>query len=258
MKELKFGLQLFILLVSLSGFAGVSAKRRPNEDYLEARARHARDAASLMAVRPGSPLAMAEELESLSFSQVPELPSIRDLNEVFSFFRDTKFLTQVPGPLSERRLSWLYPDDGCFVRASLATYFAQTNRWPEPYKLFVFGNLSVKSPNHPSGVVSWWYHVVPVYRVGQQAYAMDPAIEPRRPLTVEEWKKSVEVTGPVHQFSVCAPATFDPDDNCLNPRGASFGSLIRWQKMFLDQEWSRLLELDRDPRSELGDKPPWR
>lgn len=248
-----------LMIVSHSVWAAPSARREAGENYIEARLRHKVSVQSQVEaqVRSGSAFDSAKSLQRLETSKVPDLGTQEKLTQVFYYFRDTKFISELPAPLTERRLSWLYPDDGCYTRAGLATHFAKGRGFPEPYKLFVFGNLAVESRNHPDGVVHWWYHVVPVYRVASLIYAIDPAIEPRRPLLIEEWKRAVEFEERVDKFSICKPMTFDPDDSCENPRGVGLSSLIESQKNFLQQEWYRLKEMGRDPESELGEKPPW-
>jgi hypothetical protein len=257
---MKFKFVLNLLFLSTSLWAAPSAQREAGESYLEARERTRVRVQSQFEAqgRLGSAFDSARPMDRLDVSKVPDLQTEQRLTEAFNYFRDTKFISERPEPLSQRRLSWLYPDDGCYTRAALATHFAKENGFPEPYKLFVFGNLAVRSRNHPAGVVHWWYHVVPVYKVGNQAYAIDPSIEPRRALTIQEWKKAVEFEDRVDKFSICKPMTFDPDDSCQSPRGVGLPYLLSSQIGFLDSEWHRLQELGRDPESELGERPPWR
>jgi hypothetical protein len=47
--------------------------------------------------------------------------------------------------------------------------------------------MEVSTANTPSGVAGWFWHVASAVRVGDRAYVFDAAIEPSRPLTVEEW-----------------------------------------------------------------------
>jgi hypothetical protein len=152
-------------------------------------------------------------------------------------------------------------------------------------KIFVFGNLQVKTANHPKGEVTWWYHVVPGLRIGEQAFALDPAIEPSNPLTIQEWlgamlKVSSSSIGssPINaifrptslsgdkskpfdtlRVAICDENTFSPFDDC-NGNGVSldFDSMVNIQKSFLRSEWQRLVDLKRDAKMELGTLPPWK
>lgn len=247
------------LLTSAPAFATLSAVRQPHEHYYQARTRHilqnVLDVNTLDQDR--SAYGMAQRFESMDYSQVTDLQTMEKLNQMFTFVRDSKFMVNQPDPLTSRRLSWLYPDDGCYTRAELASYFTNKQAMPDTYKFFSFGDLSVKTPNHPDGIIRWWYHVVPLFRVGQQAYVIDPSIDPRGPMTVEDWKKAQEIENPVEKFAVCKPHTIGPDDNCLNPHGIAIDALLSSQEDFLSSEWSRLEELGRDPKAELGDNPPW-
>lgn len=250
-----------LLVFSAVAFATPSAKREVYETADMARNRYLlQEVQDVLDIKPMGRSAwdVATYLENVNFNQVADVGSVERLNQIFNYIRDTKFITNlVQQPLTDRRLSWMYPDDGCYVRAELAAHFTNAQRMPETYKLFSFGDLAVKTTNHPSGIIRWWYHVVPVYRVGAQAYAMDPSIDPRGPMTVQEWKKAQEADRPVDKFAVCKPRTVGPEGDCQNPYGQSIDMSLGEQKRFLNQEWERLLEMGRNPEAELGNNPPW-
>jgi hypothetical protein len=255
----------FVLLVSTFVFAkGVSAHRGVSESFAEARDRNmishiTQDNGDFdpAVIANDAAMDIAVGFDQVDFSQVSELQSIAHLNQIFRFIRDTKFMKEPNAQISERRLSWLYPDDGCYTRAGLASYYVDQANLPPTYKFFAFGNLAVKTANSPDGIVRWWYHVVPVYRIGMQAYVIDPAIDSSGPLKVEDWKKDLEAENEVNQFSVCKPSTVNPDQSCSSARGIPIANLNHDQEEFLQDEWNRLVDLNRDPKSELGDQPPW-
>jgi hypothetical protein len=151
----------------------------------------------------------------------------------------------------------MYPDDGCYARAEVAKHELEKNNFPAPKKLFVFGNLYAASKNSKTGFVQWWYHVAVTYRVGNDVYVFDPAIEPQRPLKLNEWNQLVGGEQNDTQFSICAPNTYDPSSDCYGPALLDPSSAYKEQKGFLGYEWQRLLDLKRDPKMELGDYPPW-
>ena len=195
-------------------------------------------------------------LEDLILKEVPELESLEMLMQEFVYIRDTRFIVDEHLPFP-RRLSWLYPDDGCFVRADLAGRFAQEASYKKPAKLFAFGDLRVQTNNSINGQVEWWYHVVIAYKVQGQLYVIDPSIEPLRPLTAREWGDRMGGTSKV-SFALCDGDTYQPYNNCGNPTQNTKELLTDTQMTYLDFEWERLEELDRNPNEELGDLPPWK
>lgn len=191
-------------------------------------------------------------IENLDFSQVTEV-SEDELMQIFTYVRDSRFLNV---DNRDRRLSWLYPDDGCFARASMAQYLRQKSM-PLPSKIFIFGDLEVETPNSPSGFVKWWYHVTIAYRVNQTLYVIDPAIDPQKPLSLEEW--SLKMVNNINgaQFSLCNGLAYNPKALCSGESPKSLDETIEAQKMYLKLEWKRVVKLNRNPEKELGDEPPW-
>lgn len=113
--------------------------------------------------------------------------SISDMQKRFEEIRDERFLFLKSEPDFPRRISWLYPKDGCFVRAALFNRNAFRMFVPVPNKVFAFGNLRVKTVNAARGVVGWWYHVAPIVQVGEEKYVLDPSIDHDKPLPIKEW-----------------------------------------------------------------------
>jgi hypothetical protein len=179
------------------------------------------------------------------------------MNERFARMRDRRWLQTDDHPGFLRRSSWLYPDDGCFARAGLAIMnFAQ---WalPVPSKIFVFGDLVVKTANSPSGSVSWWYHVAPIVQVGADKYVLDPALEPTHPLKLEDWLAKMSVDVHRLEVAICASGSYTPDDRCDHVTDGVEAVAAGDQIGYLQDEWFRLEELKRDPTRELGAEPPW-
>jgi hypothetical protein len=196
------------------------------------------------------------QLAQVDFSQAVEW-SDAQLNEGFLLARDTRFISLDYPSDFPRRPSFLYPDDGCFVRAEAMGYLLESRDFPRPSKVFIFGNLRVTTSNSPEGVVSWWYHVALLVKSKGTYWVIDPAIEPQHPLTLEEWM-GWQTTLEDALFSVCNPYAYWPDGECFpvrsaDPRETAMGS----QSTYLNAEWERQLELGRDPNKVLGDQPPW-
>ena len=181
----------------------------------------------------------------------------KQLQNGFARMRDTRFLEAPSMPGFERRSSWMFPDDGCFARAALAGKNLSEWGFPRPWKLFAFGKLVAQTPNTLSGLVTWWYHIVPVVRVGSQVMALDPSVEPRWALPFETWVARMGGVPEDFKFSVCVPGSYAPYSSCMNPSSDEESSEFEDQYEFLDDEWGRIHDLRRDPRRELGDEPPW-
>jgi hypothetical protein len=132
-------------------------------------------------------------------------------------------------------------------------------KWKEsaPNKIFVFGDLQVKTKNSPDGLVEWWYHVAPIVEVNGEKFILDPAIEPHSPLKIEDWLRTM--TGDIAKLEVaiCGSGSYAPYDICDKTSDGIEAAAGRDQIQYLSNEWWRLEELRRVPLEELGDKPPW-
>lgn len=253
MRFFKLFLLAFFTLALSQAYAGRSAVRKKGESFIAASKRTMFDApvAPPQAQKGPTPWDKAQDLTQINFKSVYNLGNLENLRTVFSFLRDTRFIENFQSPIQRRRISWMYPDDGCYVRAEMMSRLTLENRMPPVMKLFVFGNLAVRSPNHPERMVRWWYHVAPVYRVGQQVFVIDPAVEPRRPLTVMEWRERISEESDIRQFALCQTHAFDPDDSCDTPKAIDREYLEDYQRQFQNFEWDRILRLGRDPYREL-------
>lgn len=182
--------------------------------------------------------------------------SSAQMQERFEQVRDLRFLND--GQHSGlRRSTWLYPDDGCFARAGLMmrNLFASKVRLPK--KVFVFGDLTVNTPNAENGSVSWWYHVAPIVEVSGEKYVLDPAIEPHHPLPLAQWLATMSTTPQNLEVAICDSGSYTPYDACAHESDGVEAEAMKDQFYFLGEEWQRLLLLNRDPEKELGENPPW-
>jgi hypothetical protein len=203
-----------------------------------------------------SALQVARPLAQLDSSRAPQWRAPFKLTDGFGKVRDARFVTDPEHAGFMRRSSWLFPDDGCFARAQLM--HENLRQWGSfsPGKAFIFGNLQVKTPNSPNGSVGWWYHVVPVMKNGQQVVVFDPAIDPRRPLTLMEWVSTMTPDPASVKVAICDGNTYVPSSSCSKPNSQGSRAL-QDQIAYLKAEWLRVVELKRDPVKELGDNPPW-
>lgn len=209
--------------------------------------------------------------EKATWDRVPTLPE-GDLQASFETVREKMVFTDENG--RRRRAAWLYPDDGCFVRATVADdiiaklLHTPTNPLALTAKIFAFGNLEVSTSNSPNGEVQWWYHVAAIAKVTKSTgaepqdeyFVFDPAINPKAPMPVRAWLSAMNDSSV--EIAICAGGAYDPDSQCeSNNSSARQNSLSRAYQdvgQFLSSEWLRLAELGRNPGLELGDNPPWK
>ncbi|MFN8791666.1 MAG: protein-glutamine glutaminase family protein [Bdellovibrionales bacterium] len=243
----------FLVLMLVSSISwGLSAVRKPGEDWRKKAQGRARTFDHTIQVFNETPLEQSRPLKKVDFAEVPDVENKQNVMTIFRYIRDTRFIRDVATPKNQRRISWMYPDDGCYVRAEMMTSQAEMRGWPSMKKLFIFGNLAAQTRNTPEGVVRWWYHVAPVVRTGDKVWVLDPSLDFQKPLGVIEWRNRMRAEGdlPEH-FSLCDAHTFDPDFACQNPKRRNYDGVVGWQKIFLEEEWRRILELGRDPYREL-------
>lgn len=245
---------------------GLSPLRYSNESYEIARDRshfisklhfsRSRKIKNISEISGTAPEDVKKPLGEMNTQEIEELGSYADLENEFKYIRDTRFI-RTEDPSFPRRITWMYPDDGCYVRAEMMKYELVAHHAPTPKKIFVFGNLFATSMNSLTGTIHWWYHVAVAYRLGADVYVFDPSIEPRRPLKIQEWDNLINKEGMPIEYSVCSADTVDPTSDCYNPTPETHEDTISTQKIFLDNEWDRLIDLNRKPEEELGNLPPW-
>ncbi|WP_394824702.1 protein-glutamine glutaminase family protein [Pendulispora albinea] len=182
-----------------------------------------------------------------------------DILAHFEKSRDLRFMTTSNRPTFQRRISWLYPDDGCFARAELVN--AKAAEWGKgrPYHLFSFGNLTVRTNNHPNGSVSWWYHTVPIVKSASSGEIMvlDAALDAKKPIPWKTWLLMQVSNLNNVKVSVCDGNAYGPSSSCFGSGSATSSALSAEEGTYLQREWDRQTSLGRDPNKVLGDSPPW-
>ena len=247
------------LSVAAPSFADKSAHREPGQSYLDYKAR-----IPLLRVPndPNEPVRVTAEGASVPYdpAKLPlatEWQSADEMLKRFQAMRDYRWLQTGDRPNFSRRLTWLYPDDGCFARAALAVMNLKTWGNEPPSKVFAFGNLLVKTANSLSGSVSWWYHVAPLVQVSGQKYVLDPALEPTAPLKLEEWLARMSQDISKLEVAVCGSGSYVPSDDCVKDTDGVETTAAVDINDYLRAEWSRMVQLQRDPSEVLGANPPW-
>ena len=253
-----------------------SAHREVNEDWIMnvSRSRHESRGASDASIYD-SRVAWDDDIAKFPLLRtVVRWPSFRIIQENFEKIRDMRYFSESNKPDFLRRISWLYPDDGCWTRASavIKDFFGPfnnvVNQFPRPSKVFVFGNLCVNSSNHPGGMVTWWYHTAPVVKDPQTnlIYVIDPSINPRQPLTLEKWLAAMNpqsgacardhVQKKAMYIAICNGYGANPNNKC-NAGFATEANNTAEQISFQRKERARQLQLGRDADAVLGKQPPW-
>ena len=199
----------------------------------------------------------AVPLRRLDLSGLPEWDTAA-ASAAFAEARDLRFLYLPERPDFLRRISWMYPDDGCFARAAYAGKRAAARGLPRPAKIFMFGDLSVRTRNAPGGRVFWWYHVASLVSVAGAPWVIDPAVDPAAPLPLKEWIRRLSPDPGQALFARCSPHAYAHYSVCRDAPASAEADAPSDEGEFLRMEWNRMLELGRDPGRELGDDPPWK
>lgn len=260
MRKLVALLMIFSWVVfSGSSYSAITQQRLPNETFQHAKNRVKDDLSqynSNVLLIKDTPLRKKVPVNEINFSRVPELDSYQELIYMFHLIRDSRYLYLKDNPQFARRISWLYPDDGCFARAALSSMKLNETQIIRPVKIFAFGELVVQTPYAPSGAVSWWYHVAVVIRYMGVIYVLDPAINNQVPILVEDWFNTM---GSVANLKgvVCNSYAYDPFDDCFRATDKSDQRARNDQLIYLHKEWNRMGRLGFDPVIILGDNPPW-
>ncbi len=197
------------------------------------------------------------------------------IKDNFEKIRDLRYINDEKYPDFSRRISWLYPDDGCWTRATavikdlFGPFKNAVNQYPRPSKVFAFGKLCANTSNSKTGKVTWWYHTAPIVRdaATNQTYVLDPSVNPYGPTETEKWMTAIssnsgacsQSKSEVSLFNICNGYGVIPYDICQDEK-INFAKEIHsmlTQYRYQAYERARQIELGRDADKVLGDLPPW-
>ncbi len=255
--ELMFKGILLSTVLLFSGLAQAqnSAVRDLNEDWMTAAEKNLGSVASPMFVGATAYSASKPYFDA-DWDDMVEVSDMTTIETAFYMVRDIRFLQNRVRDGFLRRITWLYPDDGCYARAALMKGELDQVQVPVS-RIFIFGDLQVMSENHPSGKVGWWYHTAPIMKTANgDIYVLDPAIDALRPLRVDEWVLRQVPALDLASISICDGTTYGPGSACdggVDPAGMAKSDI----STILDAEWRRQIQLQRQPEVVLGDMPPW-
>lgn len=207
-----------------------------------------------------SAMESAVAYDKADLNQIPEFAKSDDeIQKLFEDIRNIRFLEDPDVTQFPRRISWLYPMDGCFARAEWVAHLIKKNDPTLEFsRVFIFGDLEVKTKNSSSGSVSWWYHVAVIIRHQGKAFVFDPSLEVTRPLELSEWVK-LQVPNPSKdaELAICSGNAYSPSSNCSEKSLLSDDEAADEISGYLSYERRNLKKLGRDPQVELGVNPPW-
>ena len=203
-------------------------------------------------------------------------PNYQLIEDNFKKIRDLRYFNDENKSHFLRRITWLYPDDGCWTRASavIKDLFGPmnniVNHFSRPSKIFVFGNLCANTSNAPNKRVTWWYHTAPIIRDAEtnQSYVLDPSVNPNGPTKVEQWIAIItsrteacsNSASYINTFNICNGYGSGPYDTCQSTKDDAIHNEvdpILDQSYYRYTERNRQIELGRDANLVLGEQPPW-
>lgn len=89
-------------------------------------------------------------------------------------------------------IPFLYPDDGCWARAhEMCRLILRAGE--SVMKYWIYGNLEVKTANHPHCKVAWSWHVAPILLVQKRTMSGIQVIDPsmfRQPVSGSTWQSA--------------------------------------------------------------------
>ena len=198
--------------------------------------------------------------DQVDINQIPEFAQSHDeIQKLFEDIRNIRFLDDPDVNNFSRRITWLYPMDGCFARAEHVSHLIKKyDSHLEFSRIFIFGDLNVKTKNSPNDYVTWWYHVAVIIRHQGKAFVFDPSLEVTHPLELSDWVK-LQVKNPSSdaELAICNEGAYGPSSDCNEKKLLSEEEAQSEISNFLYYERNNLKKLGRDPDTELGNNPPW-
>jgi hypothetical protein len=255
-----FSLILPLTAVETSQAAMIESAYRPPEESFAAAANRWADVYSSATRDPRSVFNQSRPyIRVLDTSSIPVWSKGLDtLQEAFEFARDARVYYDPLLPEFPRRTTWLYPQDGCFIRAEHVANTFQKAGHVLPAKVFAFGRLQLKTPFARGGSASWWYHVAAAVQVDGKAYVLDPSVEPSGPIQLDEWlKRFAPKDARTLRVSFCDHNAYGPQSRCTGGPERDERRSLETQSYYLPLEWETVNSLGYKPLDILGDLPPW-
>ena len=200
-------------------------------------------------------------LMKVDFSSIPSW-SQEEVTEGFHLVRDHKFLpcSNVVG--NKRAIPWLYPENGCFLRAALSRRLLSLKGYAGIKKLFVFGDFKYKSKWAETGYVAFKFHVAVATRVEREIYILDPSVDYEKPLLLLHWSQRLtsESQNKTIEYSLCSDLTVSHNSECNEMEESNEVGIRRgmphtmefFAMEYLAKEYENIHQLGLDPKRELS------
>lgn len=189
------------------------------------------------------------------------------VQEAFERVRGERFFIQDNMPEFRLRIPWLFPANGCFVRAALVKRALEKRGYPPVNKVFLFGGMSLNSEFPVQSKITYKDHVATGLRVRDKAYVIDPPVMFGAPLELTAWTNILGTSKYQCELkvSICSAVTFSHNSNHAESdptfevgirQGVAY-SVEYFVQEFIRKERVYLQELEFDVDRLLGAEPPW-
>jgi len=196
-------------------------------------------------------ISLLQNITPNAIEGIPEWPmGLPALNTFVSQVRHARIYTNPNTGNYKRKAPWLYPIDGCYAKAAHISAQASARGLPRPGKIFAFGRLSYSTPYAPRGKVWWSYHVAAAYHVGSTIFVLDPTVNGRAALTVEQWLNAISANPSKVRVKLCDANAYSPSSRCRGSNGN--GAYLGHIRYVLKREYNNLRNLGIAPSSVLA------
>jgi hypothetical protein len=174
-----------------------------------------------------------------------------ELDATFTAARDLAPFSDTKHRDFKRRAPWFYPHDGCAPRAAHLTRRIETKTEIIPDKIFLFGDLELKTPYSRTGIATWWYHTAAAVSFEGEVYILDPAVAFDAPLSLKDWVTHIAPKGANLKLAICDNHAYTAADICMGADATQVSRSKAHIEYFLPYEWSNLEALGFDARALL-------
>lgn len=194
----------------------------------------------------------------LSTEDLVQVDKWEQLQSMFESARDRRNLRWLQMPKFPRRTTFLYPQDGCFLRAALMNRSLKAYSHVPLHKIYVFGNLMTKSIYDSDGEIYWYFHVALAVNFQNEVYVIDPSLDHYGPISLGKWLSKMDVSKETAEIRICDSNSYTPYDRCVGGHGIlEEKQSADHLQYYLAEEWNNLFYLGFRPEILLDNRPPW-
>ena len=165
----------------------------------------------------------------LAFEFDEEQSRAIDVRYAKQLFRELREQSTDPASGDLTGIPFLYVENGCTQRChAMARFLLEKGVFP--LKIFVRGQLKLRTPNHPNCEVDWDFHTAPAVRTNRGLYIIDPSVN-ENAVPIHKWYEkfsgspSRKIYAVSHQIYTITPSgcRIDSDPNYQTTyRGLSY------------------------------------